>query len=183
MDKRKALVRGAVVAAIVVVIVGMFFIKKGTAKEDVSVAESVLPVATDSLIYGPLELTGPFDLVAYRSSGLPTIIDFGADSCAPCKEMAPVLEELYRELQGKAIIRFIDVWKYGDIAQGYPLKVIPTQMFFDATGKPFTPTESVQLPFNQFMTRDTNEHVFTTHEGGLTKEELLSVLYEMGMKK
>jgi len=133
---------------------------------------------------GPLQLTSAFDLDALRGSGLPLIIDFGADSCIPCKEMAPVLVDLHKSLEGKAIIRFADVWKYRDLAQGFPLHVIPTQVFFDAKGKPFSPDASaLQLPFTQYKTRDTDEHVFTTHEGGLDKGQMLSILTAMGMRK
>jgi len=132
---------------------------------------------------GSLNLTGPFDLAEYRAAGVPVIIDFGADSCIPCKEMAPVLVALHDELKGKVIIRFVDVWKYRDLAEGIPVRVIPTQVFFDATGKPFTPSDNLAIPMTQYSNRDTNEHVFTTHEGGITKDQLLSVLYEMGMEK
>ncbi len=48
--------------------------------------------------------------------GFPIIIDFGADSCIPCKEMAPVLKKLNEEWQGKVIVKFVDVWKYPDAA-------------------------------------------------------------------
>jgi thioredoxin 1 len=134
-----------------------------------------------AIIDGPLQITGPFDLKAFTSSGLPVIIDFGADSCIPCREMAPVLVDLHGSLKGKAIIRFIDVWKYRDLSQGYPLQVIPTQVFFDASGKPFTPPDMLGIPFTMYSTRDTNEHVFTIHEGGLTKDQMLSILRAMGM--
>ena len=69
------------------------------------------------------------------------MIDFGADSCIPCKEMAPVLKELNEELRGKVIIKFVDVWKYQSLAEGYPISVIPTQVFFDKDGKPYTPKD------------------------------------------
>jgi thioredoxin 1 len=130
-----------------------------------------------------LYVTAPIDFVALRASGLPVVIDYGADSCIPCKEMAPVLVALHDELKGKAIIMFVDVWKYRDLADGIPLQVIPTQVFIDADGKPFTPPESLGIPFTKYSNRDTNEHVFTTHEGGLSKEQLLAVLDAMGMKK
>ena len=96
--------------------------------------------------------------------------------------MAPVLDELNRTLQGKAIIRFVDVWKYRDLAEGVPIQVIPTQVLFDSKGKPFTPPESMQIEFNQYSLKDTNEHVFTTHEGGLDKTQMLSILTAMGLK-
>jgi thioredoxin 1 len=131
----------------------------------------------------PLGLTKAFDLATFRSYGVPVIIDFGADSCIPCKEMAPVLVALHDELKGKAIIRIVDVWKYRELAEGIPLQVIPTQVFFDADGKPFTPPESLGIPFTMYSNKETNEHVFTTHEGGLTKEQLLAIIDAMGMMK
>ncbi|OHD21904.1 MAG: thiol reductase thioredoxin [Spirochaetes bacterium GWB1_59_5] len=129
-----------------------------------------------------LLITAPLDFKTLLSSGLPVIIDFGADSCIPCKEMAPVLVDLNASLKGKAIIHFIDVWKYHDLAEGIPIQVIPTQIFFDAKGKPFTPLEKAPVPFNMYSAKDTGEHVFTTHEGGLDKAQLLAILKDMGMR-
>ena len=129
-----------------------------------------------------LHVTEKLDLEKLKSYGLPIVIDFGADSCIPCKEMAPVLKELNAELQGKAIVRFVDVWKYQALAEGYPISVIPTQIFIDANGKPYKPKDSEALQMKQYSLKDTGEHVFTAHEGGLTKEQLLSVLKEMGLK-
>ena len=83
---------------------------------------------------------------------------------------------------GKAIIRFVDVWKYRDLAEDIPLQVIPTQIFFDADGKPFTPPDSLEIPFTMYRNKETNEPVFTAHEGGLSKEELQRILDLMGMK-
>ena len=60
------------------------------------------------------------DLEKLKSFGLPILIDFGADSCIPCKKMAPVLAELNRKYQGKVIIKFVDVWKYPEAAKGFP---------------------------------------------------------------
>lgn len=56
-----------------------------------------------------LYVTEKIDLEKLKSYGLPIIIDFGADSCIPCKEMAPVLLELNAGLRGKA--------KYGRVSQ------------------------------------------------------------------
>jgi len=129
-----------------------------------------------------LHVTETIDLDKLKSYGLPIIIDFGADSCIPCKEMAPVLKKLNAELIGKAIIRFVDVWKYQQLAQGFPVELIPTQIFFDAEGKPFKPQSPEEMQMKLYSTRDTNEHVFTAHEGGMTKEQMLRALKEMGMK-
>jgi len=126
--------------------------------------------------------TEKIDLEKLKSYKLPIIIDFGADSCIPCKEMAPVLKELNEELQGKAIIKFVDVWKYQALAEGYPISVIPTQILIDTEGKPYTPKDPEAMQMKLYSLRETNEHVFTAHEGGMTKEQLLSALKEMGLK-
>ncbi len=196
--QKKMIVRISVIAAVAVLVAGVVVLKtrEKTAAAVVSPATESSPAApaekpapditartATALLDGPLALTGAFDLDAYRSSGVPVVIDFGADSCIPCKEMAPVLVELHAELKGKAIIRFVDVWKYRELAAGIPLQVIPTQVFFDADGKPFIPPESLGLPFTMYNTRDTNEHVFTTHEGGLSKEQLAAILAAMGAGK
>lgn len=182
MLDRKRIVSVAVIVVILVVIGGMWIVKKNSTDSRTPSA-STATVGATTVVNGDLNIVGSFDLEKFRSSGVPVVIDFGADSCVPCKEMAPVLLELNKELQGKAIIRFVDVWKYRDLSDGYPIQVIPTQIFFDAKGNPFTPSEKLQIPMNQYVTKDTNEHVFTTHEGGITKEQLLAVLAEMGMKK
>ena len=64
-----------------------------------------------------------------------TMVDLGADKCVPCKLMAPILEKLEAEYEGRAAIVFIDVWKKPDQAGKFGLKVIPTQIFYDKTGK------------------------------------------------
>lgn len=129
-----------------------------------------------------LHVTEALELEKLKSYGLPIIVDFGADSCVPCKEMAPVLKELNEELQGRAIIKFVDVWKYDELAKGYPINLIPTQIFIDAEGKPYNPKDPEAKQVMLYTSRDTGKHVFTTHEGGLTKDQLLDILKEMGLK-
>lgn len=69
------------------------------------------------------------------TSGRPTIVDFGARSCIPCKRMAPILEQLEKEYRGRANVIFIDVWQDNKIGGTYRVQMIPTQIFFDAKGK------------------------------------------------
>lgn len=72
---------------------------------------------------------------AALTSGKPTVADFGARTCIPCKKMAPILGELSRELSGKANVTFTDVWATPALAQDYRVQMIPTQIFFDTKGK------------------------------------------------
>lgn len=63
------------------------------------------------------------------------LIDFYADWCGPCKMIAPILEELSREYEGKAIIAKIDVDKAQLTASKYGVTSIPTVILF-VDGKP-----------------------------------------------
>lgn len=66
---------------------------------------------------------------------LPRMVDLGAKSCLPCKMMAPILEDLMRNYQEYFVTEFIDVWENQQAARQYGIRVIPTQIFFDAEGK------------------------------------------------
>ena len=138
-------------------------------------------ISNDNLDF-ELHVTEEMDLEKLKSYGIPIIIDFGADSCIPCKKMAPVLQELNEELRGKAIVKFIDVWKYQESAQNYPINIIPTQIYIDSKGKPYMPKNADAIQMKLYSRKDTGEHVFTAHEGGMTKEQLMDILKEMGMK-
>ncbi|MGI6459029.1 MAG: thioredoxin family protein [Candidatus Hydrogenedentales bacterium] len=67
--------------------------------------------------------------------GLPRLVELGADKCIPCKMMAPILDELKTEYAGKMEVQFIDVWKNPQAGEEYGIQLIPTQIFFDASGK------------------------------------------------
>lgn len=174
---------------IVFVIAGIFIFKnldkgKTTAENQAGAIESA--ESTAGIDYSSsefdLDATEDFDLNKLLSYGLPVIIDFGSDSCMPCKEMAPTLEELNDELRGKAIVKFVDVWVNTKAAEEVPVRVIPTQFFFDKYGKPFVPADPENSAFTMYQLKETNEHVFTSHEGGMTKEEILAVLKELGVE-
>lgn len=130
-----------------------------------------------------LHETEAIDFEALAAYGLPMIIDYGADTCVPCKQMAPVLEKANREFKGKAFIKFINVWEHPNAANNVPIQVIPTQVLFNADGTPFVPSEelSKKLYFDMFYDKKTGEHTFTIHQGGLTEEQMWAILKEMGV--
>lgn len=89
---------------------------------------------------------------------VPRLVDLGADKCIPCKMMAPILKELKTEFEGQLEVEFIDVWKKPDASKPYKISLIPTQIFYDASGK----------------------ELFR-HEGFFSKEDILAKWKELGM--
>jgi thioredoxin 1 len=67
--------------------------------------------------------------------GMVTLVDLGARSCIPCKMMAPILEELEKTYRGKAAVIFIDVRENPAESKRFKASMIPTQIFFDQSGK------------------------------------------------
>ena len=88
-----------------------------------------------STAFAELPSGNQFSIQAALASGRPTLVDFGARSCVPCKKMAPILEQLEKEYRGRANVIFIDVWQDNKIGGQFRVQMIPTQIFFDATGK------------------------------------------------
>jgi len=58
------------------------------------------------------------------------LIDFFAEWCGPCKMLAPAVEELSKEMTGKAKVFKVDVDKSTDIARKYGIMGVPTVMIF-----------------------------------------------------
>lgn len=67
--------------------------------------------------------------------GMVTVLDLGAKTCIPCKMMAPILEELEKDYRGRAAVVFIDVREDYDAAKRFSIRAIPTQIFYDRTGR------------------------------------------------
>lgn len=92
------------------------------------------------------------------TSGKPILVDFGANSCVPCRQLRPILKDVRNEYSGKAEILVIDVYKYQALAKEYKIMLIPTLVFFDSKGK-----EAFR------------------HMGVLDKEKIVAKLKEVGM--
>jgi len=72
-----------------------------------------------------------------RSSGKPTLVEFGATGCVPCDMMQPVLENLRKKYQDRLNIVLIHVGEEQILGARYGITSIPVQAFFDLSGKEF----------------------------------------------
>ena len=66
----------------------------------------------------------------------PAIVDFYADWCAPCRQLAPLLEEIAKEYNGKIIVYKVDTEKERELTQNMNISGLPTLLFIPAQGKP-----------------------------------------------
>jgi thioredoxin len=67
---------------------------------------------------------------------LPAIIDFYADWCGPCKMVAPVLEELSKEYEGRLNIYKVNTDVEQELSAIFGIQSIPSFLFIDAAGEP-----------------------------------------------
>lgn len=67
---------------------------------------------------------------------LPCIIDFYADWCGPCKMVAPILEQLSKEYDGKVNVYKVDTEAEQELAAVFGIRSIPSILFVPKEGKP-----------------------------------------------
>lgn len=121
----------------------------GTTAPPVAATPEAPPVAT-----APTATPG-----TSATTSLPRLVDLGSVGCIPCKEMAPILEELKTAYAGKVEVEFIDVNANPAAADKYKISLIPTQIFIDEDGK----------------------EVFR-HEGFYPKADILAQFEKMGIQ-
>ena len=66
---------------------------------------------------------------SYKNGSLPLVIDFWATWCGPCRMVAPIIEELANEYDGKVTVGKCDVEEADDIAAEFGIRNIPTIVF------------------------------------------------------
>ena len=63
-------------------------------------------------------------------SGKPVVIDFWAEWCIPCKKIAPIIDELAEQYEGRVKIGKYNVEESSDVATEFGIRSIPTILFF-----------------------------------------------------
>ena len=149
----KVMHRALVVAALACAVGVVLVMKREGSQQDSE------PGAT--LTEAPVTVTNQATVApkeAPRDEALPRLVDLGAGKCIPCKMMAPILEDLKEECADTFEVEFIDVWENPKAGEEYGIRMIPTQIFYDAAGK----------------------ELFR-HEGFFGKEEILAKWKEYGV--
>lgn len=86
----------------------------------------------------------------------PAIIDFYADWCGPCKMVAPILEELSKEYDGKLQIYKVDTESEQELASVFGIRSIPSLLFIPKDAQPqmaqgALPKESFKQAFKEVL--------------------------------
>tara|TARA_Y100001968_G_C19376457_1_gene727922 strand:- start:79 stop:396 length:318 start_codon:yes stop_codon:yes gene_type:complete len=77
-----------------------------------------------------LEITDSNFKEVVLNSEKPVLVDFWATWCGPCRMIAPIVEELHEELEGKAVIGKVDVDSNSESSANYGVRNIPTLLIF-----------------------------------------------------
>ncbi|MBA3058791.1 MAG: thioredoxin family protein [Gammaproteobacteria bacterium] len=86
-----------------------------------------------ALAGAPMAQVTPDVVQQVLRAGKPTIIEFGANSCASCRDMKPVLRAL--ALDPRLVVADVDILKERDYISRYQIRLMPTQVFYNAQGE------------------------------------------------
>ena len=79
---------------------------------------------------GPVKVTDQSFQSAVLNSKTPVLVDFWAEWCGPCRQIAPALEELANEYEGKLTVAKVNIDENPQVPTKYGVRGIPTLMIF-----------------------------------------------------
>lgn len=82
-----------------------------------------------------ISFAGSVDPKAVPRKGRVSLVELGADFCAPCRVMKPILAKLEKAYNGRADIVIVDVVEHRSALSKFKVRAIPTLIFFDEDGK------------------------------------------------
>lgn len=115
------------------------------------------------------------DLSALLSQGKPVILNFG-DGGQGSAGTLDALGQINRDYGESILIYTVDLVQNPQAREGFPIQVIPSQFFYTAEGQPINLPLGIGVVISTFLSVDTEETVFTIHEGAISAEDLIKVL-------
>jgi thioredoxin 1 len=106
----------------------------------------------------------------------PAVIDFYADWCRPCKMIAPIMDQLSEEYEGKVRFYKVNTEKEPEVAKAFNISSIPTLLFIPMTGSPVV----VRGAQPRFLLK---RHVETILNGKDSQPGFLKRLFSFGKNK
>jgi thioredoxin 1 len=64
-------------------------------------------------------------------AAVPVLVDFWAPTCAPCRRLAPIIEEIASETDGRFQVGKINAWEQPELTAQYQISALPTLLIFD----------------------------------------------------
>ncbi len=164
IPRRLLILRIAVPLLIVAVIAAIYVVRRGAPGEGADIRG--LDVAA-------------LDMEELKAQELPILLFFSTADCPVCREFRPTVEQFYAETRDRAVVRYLDLTNYPELAANFPIQAVPAQALYLAGGKPYVPGEETPGNFSLYNLRATGEHALTLQVGSLTEAQLDQILEEM----
>ena len=83
------------------------------------------------------------DLQALGGKGMPILLEFGRGWCIPCKHMKPILEDMSRVYEGRAVVKTVDMDANRELVRDFKIRMMPTLVFLLPNGKEYFRKEGI----------------------------------------
>ncbi len=114
---------------------GLFALSAGSARPAVSaepVKAGVVNAATENRQAGPRHIASAEEFEsAVLKADTPVLVDFYADWCGPCRMLAPTIEKLAKQYEGRAVVAKVNVDHLSKVAERYGIQGIPAVLVFN----------------------------------------------------